>query len=64
MSFTWTAPPEGTGEVEVRLAVVMVKEIYWADELADTLQGKCIRRARHMLDTHAHCTSTHIGIHT
>ena len=42
VSFTWTAPPVGTGEVEVRFAVVMVRQTYWANQLADTLQGKCI----------------------
>ena len=38
VSFTWTAPPVGTGEVEVRFAVVMVRQTYWANQLAGTLQ--------------------------
>ena len=52
VSFTWTAPPEGTEEVEVRFAVVMVRQTYWASQLADTLQGTCRHSDRHMQDTH------------
>ena len=50
VSFNWTAPAAGTGEVEFRFAVVMIRQTYWANQLA--MQGKCIRSARHMLDTH------------
>ena len=50
MSFTWTAPAPGTGEVEFRFAVVMVRQTYWANQLA--MQGKCRHSGRHMLDTH------------
>ena len=38
--------------VEFRFAVVMVRQTYWANQLADTLQGKCRRHDRHMQDTH------------
>ena len=39
VSFMWTAPPEGTGEVEIRFAVVRMQMTYWANQLAATLQG-------------------------
>ena len=39
VSFTWTAPPNGTGEVQFRFAVVQVVAIYWADQQSVTLQG-------------------------
>ena len=34
VSFTWTAPAAGTGEVEFRFSVVMVQQTYWANQLA------------------------------
>ena len=42
VSFMWTAPAEGTGEVEIRFAVVQVRTTYWANRVAATLQGMSI----------------------
>ena len=53
VNFTWTAPDEGTGTVEVRFAVVRMRVTYWANQLAATLQGMCRHRVGHILDTHA-----------
>ena len=47
VSVMWTAPPMGTGQVDVRFAVVRVQTMYWANQLAATLQGMC----KHMVDT-------------
>ena len=53
VSVTWTAPPMGTGQVDVRFAVVRVQNMYWANQLAATLQGMCKHGGGHMVDTHA-----------
>ena len=52
VSVMWTAPPMGTGQVDVRFAVVRVQTMYWANQLAATLQGVCKHRGGHMVDTH------------
>ena len=49
VSFNWTAPAAGTGEVEFRFSVVMVRQTYWANQLA--MQGKCRRSSRHICCT-------------
>ena len=42
VSFMWTAPAEGTGEVQIQFAVVQVRTTYWANQRAATLQGMSI----------------------
>lgn len=42
VAFGWTAPSEGTGEVQIRFAVVQVRMMYWANRLAATLQGASV----------------------
>ena len=39
VSFTWTAPPEGAGEVIVLFSVAQTQTIYWPRQFATTLQG-------------------------
>ena len=51
VSFTWTAPSEGTGEVQFRFAVVRVVATYWADQESVTLQGMFVSS-----DQHSHST--------
>ena len=34
VAITWTAPPRGTGTVQIRFAVVQMRVTYWADQLA------------------------------
>ena len=39
VSFTWTAPAEGSGYVSFRFAVVQTTPVYWANEDGGTLLG-------------------------
>ena len=39
VSFTWTAPAEGSGYVDFRFAVVQTTAVYWADQDGGVLLG-------------------------
>ena len=39
VSFTWTAPAEGSGYVSFRFAVVQTTPVYWANQDGGTLLG-------------------------
>ena len=64
MSFTWTAPPEGTGEVEVRFAVVRVFSTFWANQLAATLQGMNSADTEEQTHVHTPMRSSHYQEHS
>ena len=42
MSFTWTAPPQGTGTVTFRFAVVQVFNTFWANQMGPVLEGMLV----------------------
>ena len=42
VTLTWTAPPEGTGAVVFKYAVVRSRKIYWADRQGPILQGELV----------------------
>ena len=60
VTFSWRAPPAGTGAVEVRFAVVEVQMTYWANQLAATLQGMCMHRSTDTWWT-SHIDTLHIS---
>ena len=40
VTLTWTAPSEGTGPVTFRYAGVVVRTMYWANQMGPMLNGE------------------------